>query len=567
MQPSNQAIIANRYLLTQKLGEGGLGQVFNAQDQLGRFSQPLAIKVVHPELLQDPTTLEQINREVQALAAVTHPNILPILDYRLTDREAYLVYPLAEGGSLKDIIGEKRTPVPYYNILTWLESIAFALDTLHQYGFIHRDIKPANILLDGNKRPMLADFSLALPVGYQFSNRLHTAEAWGTAEYAAPEIWEDRTGKASDIYALGVVLYELFTGHQPYQGNLEAVKFGQMYDPPPPFAKYQPTLNLPNQVQIEQIIAGAMSKDPLSRPPSAISLFLQLRYVINNPNLVPRSMHSPTGNASLSVLADKTRDELPRNMTFYNQAEIAKAAEMLGLAEGLHKFDFTFPNTKMSVFTDKAAEMFKALHYATAYPPPPEPIDPEFLGAIRRQLQPGENIFWYSQTLSAGLTGMTFRLSSAILGMMGVFLILLFGLFFLLSNFFYVIIWVLFLLGLILIGAVRGQNKAKQRGETTAKRPKNFKTATVYVVTDMRVFIYEHYPTESAESYPPVNQIIPRGYDALTITNAISGTTYRGSPTICYGDLILRNAGAELVLKKINNVGGVALLVARTFSL
>lgn len=260
-------IIAGRYRLGHPLGQGTFGQVFYAEDI--KFDPPrtVAVKLLHSQFLSDAQSREDIRREASVLARFHHPNILRVSDFEISAEMAYIVTDFAEGGSLAKKLRPESSappiPLPLGQVVYYLEQISSALDEAHNLGLIHRDIKPLNILLDRAGRPLLADFGLATALSGSASSMLVDLSASGTPLYMAPEQWAGKAGKASDIYALGVVTYQLITGQPPYQGNQAALWAQHTGAPIPALHEKAPWLDYPPS--LDAIIAGAMAKDDRER--------------------------------------------------------------------------------------------------------------------------------------------------------------------------------------------------------------------------------------------------------------------------------------------------------------
>jgi serine/threonine protein kinase len=277
--PVPPRLVANRYRLKYSLGAGALGEVFHAEDT--RFNPPrsVALKLVHPENLLDPQQLEQIKHEAGVMAQFNHPNILRIIDFEVTPTEAYLVTDLAEGGTLKQKLHPSPSapprPMSLPEVDNFLSQICIALDEAHRNGLIHRDIKPQNVLIDRNGRPLLADFGLAL----QTTQRtfLMQAESWGTAEYAAPEVWQGQVGKPSDIYALGALTYEMITGYPPFHGEVKQLEEQHLHAQVPPIANFMPNWSYPRE--LDAVLAQALHKNPAVRFPTAADFYRSFKRV------------------------------------------------------------------------------------------------------------------------------------------------------------------------------------------------------------------------------------------------------------------------------------------------
>ncbi|MFZ5903234.1 MAG: serine/threonine protein kinase [Chloroflexota bacterium] len=213
-----------RYHILEQLGEGGMAIVYKAHDT--RLERDVAIKVIRTEKLTIETmgkTLKRFEREVKALAKLTHPNIVPITDYGEHDGKPYLVMPFLPGGTLKQQL--KGKPLPWEDSVRLLIPIARALHYAHQQGIIHRDVKPSNILITQSGEPMLTDFGIAkiLLDTEETADLTGTGMGVGTPEYMSPEQFQGKGVDArTDVYSLGVVLYEMITGRKPYQADTPA---------------------------------------------------------------------------------------------------------------------------------------------------------------------------------------------------------------------------------------------------------------------------------------------------------------------------------------------------------
>lgn len=284
-------LIANRYHLLESLGEGGFGEVFKAEDT--KFDPPraVAVKVLHRSFLADPQVRDAIKREASVLARFSHPNILRVLDFEVSPSQAYIVTELAAKGSLAQLLRPDPAlpPValPPTQAMHYLEQLVGALDEAHSQGLIHRDIKPENILLDRSNRVLLADFGLALTVNSSRGSLspLGSGGVWGTAEYAAPEVWDEKVSKATDIYALGVLLYQMLTGQMPFQGTPAAVMRQHLDSPVPRLSARAPWLDYPPV--LDEVIAHAMAKTPADRPRNAVVFYRLVNQAITQPLSLP----------------------------------------------------------------------------------------------------------------------------------------------------------------------------------------------------------------------------------------------------------------------------------------
>ncbi|MBS4016456.1 MAG: serine/threonine protein kinase [Candidatus Latescibacteria bacterium] len=248
-----------RYHILEQLGEGGMATVYKAFDT--RLERDVAVKVIRTERLTIETmgkTLKRFEREAKALAKLTHPNIVSIADYGEHDGKPYLVMPHLPGGTLKQLLSGKQ--MHWQDAIRLLLPIARALHYAHQQSIIHRDVKPSNILITQSGDPMLTDFGIAkilLDTEDTF-DLTGTGIGIGTPEYMSPEQFQGKNVDArTDIYALGVVLYEMVTGRKPYQADTPAaVLIKQATDPLPNPKNF--VANLPDMV--ERVLIKTLSK-------------------------------------------------------------------------------------------------------------------------------------------------------------------------------------------------------------------------------------------------------------------------------------------------------------------
>ena len=271
--------------------------VYKAYDT--RLEREVAVKVIRTERLtleNTPKALKRFEREAKSLGKLTHPNIVPVSDYGEYEGKPYLVMPYLSGGTLKARIGK---PMPWQDAVRILISIAKALGYAHEHDIIHRDIKPANILITEKGEPMISDFGVAKLLDSEETMELTgTGAGVGTPEYMAPEqvtskIFDHRV----DVYALGVVFYEMVTGRKPYIADTPmAVMIMHSRDPLPNPKKY--SANLPDHV--ERVLIKALAKDPQHRYQNMGELVTALERTITNaykpdPEPRKRSQGSPLG--------------------------------------------------------------------------------------------------------------------------------------------------------------------------------------------------------------------------------------------------------------------------------
>jgi serine/threonine-protein kinase len=205
---------AGRYKVLKRLGSGGMAHVYYAQHPT--LARPLVIKVLHAHLARDSEMRERFRREAESASKLVHPNICPIIDFQDTQDVVYIVMPYLAGGSLADILVRERKVAPVPSAMICAQ-VAVALDYAHRHGVIHRDVKPDNVVFDEDRHALITDFGIATA---RFQGRLTgTGRAMGTPHYMSPEQAMGRlVDGRSDIYAVGVMLYEMLLGFPPFDG-------------------------------------------------------------------------------------------------------------------------------------------------------------------------------------------------------------------------------------------------------------------------------------------------------------------------------------------------------------
>lgn len=257
-------ILGNRYEIIAKLGSGGMANVYQAKDRV--LNRVVTVKVLRNELAEDKDFVRRFQLEAQAVASLSHPNIVSIYDVGEEDGLPYLVMEYVEGCNLKEIIKREGRLSPGEVISIGMQVCA-ALAHAHEKGIIHRDIKPHNILVMPGGRVKVADFGLARVLSLPNVTVTQSGTVMGSVHYFAPEQARgEEVGPKSDIYSLGVVLYEALSGHVPFQGdNPISVALKHLQEEPPSLRKENPAV----PPSLEEIIFKAMAKDPDKRFDSA----------------------------------------------------------------------------------------------------------------------------------------------------------------------------------------------------------------------------------------------------------------------------------------------------------
>jgi Protein kinase domain len=258
-----QAALGSGFELGEKLGQGAFGVVYRARDV--RLKRDVAVKVLRRELVADPGFVQRFEREAQALAALRHPNIVPV--YAIGDQAEliFLVMPFVEGMTLSEFL-RQRGSLPLQEAERILEAVGKALSAAHAVGLVHRDIKPDNIMLEGPEHtPLLMDFGIAKGgKGESGVGLTSTGMVVGTPLYMSPEqaTASPSVDARSDIYSLGVLAYQLFTGSLPFSGDSVGEVMGQHLTAPPPEAR---TLRPEIPQRISTALRRAMAKRPAER--------------------------------------------------------------------------------------------------------------------------------------------------------------------------------------------------------------------------------------------------------------------------------------------------------------
>lgn len=305
MQPDT----LGRYRILGELGRGAMGIVYEALDPL--IERKVAIKTIRLDLSDSERQAfeERFFREAKSAGQLIHPNIVTIFDAGKSDDLAYITMEVLNGPNLRDLL-DKHAPITPSEIANILAQAAEALAFAHSRGIVHRDIKPGNIILLDNRHVKIADFGIAqLPTG---SHTL-AGTILGSPKYMSPE---QLSGKEidgrSDIFSLGVVLYEMLTGEAPFYGdNVSAIMYQVLHDDPPPPSKLNPRL----PTLFNQIVAKALHKNPDARYASAAEMARELREAESMlaiaPTVSTQTTAEPRKNSRAAEITDATIVILP----------------------------------------------------------------------------------------------------------------------------------------------------------------------------------------------------------------------------------------------------------------
>lgn len=398
-------ILLDRYRVVMPLGKGGMGEVVRADDL--ELSQPVALKFLPAQFAADPTRLALLRAEVAAARQVSHPNVCRVFDIARADTPAgpvaFLCMEFVDGSDLATLL-TRIGRLPKEKAADVARQICFGLAAVHDAGLIHRDLKPANVMLDARGRARIADFGLAASAAP--SDLASTAFA-GTPRYMAPEVLlGEPPSRTSDVYALGLVLYELFTGRPatPDTLNLDQLRDrARASDTRPP----NPSTFIDDiEPAVEQAILACLERDPALRPPSAIAVAARL------PGGDPLAAALAAGQTPSPELiaASGSRIGLPPKTALALTAVIAAAAALFVLVTSPYAlFSFATPAKSVEVLTDRARELLRTLglpvvdeHWSglqirSAVLEATNTLAPEDQRRILAA-QPGAYSFWYRQS-------------------------------------------------------------------------------------------------------------------------------------------------------------------------
>jgi len=289
----------SQYRVLREIGHGGMATVFDAEDTL--LSRHVALKVIAESLLRDQSAITRFEQEARAAAALDHPNICTVYELTQYKGRPVIVMELIEGETLREAI--RRGPVPVETVIDVGIAVADALDAAHQKGFIHRDIKPGNIMTNGRGQVKLLDFGLAKSADKEELEQeadLDDGAIGGTVQFMSPEQTRgDVLDTRSDLFSVGIVLYELTTGQRPFNrptglATMQAIRTVHPASPR--------SLNPQIPEDLELIIAKLLEKDPASRYQSAADL----RSDLESLKLTLQAAQAERGRAAPTASEDET---------------------------------------------------------------------------------------------------------------------------------------------------------------------------------------------------------------------------------------------------------------------
>ena len=313
---SEPILINDRYELGRRIGRGGMAEVFVARDRL--LDRPVAVKVLFPEHAKDPLFVERFRREAMSAAGLNHPNIVGVYDWGQVNNTYYIAMEYVQGRTLAEIL-QANVRLSVLQACDIAVEVASALASAHQHGVVHRDIKPANILVGSTGQVKVADFGIARAVGAAVEQNLtQTGAVMGTATYFSPEQAQgSQPDPRSDLYSLGVVMYEMISGDPPFVGdNAIAVAYKQVHDQPQSLRSKEPDVS----PAFNAIVMKCLEKDPLRRYASAAELADDIRRFVDGEEVVAhieeqRRMHDAQATTVLPSVGTTVDDVIDTQPT------------------------------------------------------------------------------------------------------------------------------------------------------------------------------------------------------------------------------------------------------------
>jgi serine/threonine protein kinase len=373
-------ILGEKFKINKRLGAGGMATVYKAtQINLGR---EVALKIIHPNLVNDNESISRFYREARDLATLSHPNIVTVYDFGTEEGYHYISMEYLQGKNLTEVIRQEGR-LDELKIVKYIAPIADALNHLHENGLIHRDIKSSNIFISSNDRSVLMDFGIAF---HQDKTISMSGAILGTVEYMSPEQARgDVIDRRSDIFSLGLVMYEAMTGRVPfYSENPTSTLYKVVHEPPPPIPE-----DLKVSKELKNLVLSTLEKDPDQRPQNATIIYDILNSIVTLSEINRRKGQEDGKKAKdpgISSAAGTEKEKQKKKSKPQSPKESAPAGEKkkskLGIfitlfivvalligASGYYYF-FMLPKNKggdTSQLIQKAKEAFVANDYVTAH--------------------------------------------------------------------------------------------------------------------------------------------------------------------------------------------------------
>jgi len=286
-------VLSERYELEELVGSGGMSSVYRAHDRV--LDRKVALKVLHQRLIEEEEYVERFRREARMVAGLLHQNIVTVIDRGDDGGNPFIVFEFVDGENLKQLV-DREGPLPVEQAVELAMQVARGLAFAHANGYVHRDVKPQNVLLNGDGEAKVTDFGIARSLDVKHGVT-QTGTVLGTSDYIAPEQAQgQRVDEHTDVYSLGIVLYELLTGELPFSGdNFVAVAMKHINEDPPRVSSLRPDV----PPRVDAAVARALAKDPSDRFPTMADFGRELEAALEE-------LRAP-GTASTMVIAPRKR--------------------------------------------------------------------------------------------------------------------------------------------------------------------------------------------------------------------------------------------------------------------
>jgi eukaryotic-like serine/threonine-protein kinase len=286
-------LIAGRFRLGRLIGTGANGQVWLASDE--RLQRPVAVKVLIPESVNE-ISVQRLEREARAAAGIQHPNVVHVFDYIEDGGRMLIVMEFVEGQTLHEMLAGGRT-VPLNDAIELTAQICDGLAAAHRQQLIHRDLKPGNVIVTGDGVAKILDFGIARRVGRSEVRLTKTGAVIGTPQYMAPEqLTSDAVDHRADVYAAGLLLYEMLAGRSAFKGKTVGMLLTNIVTEPPDM---EPLATRGTPRNVMSIVERALAKDPEGRWPDALSMANALRVGLYGDVILSRRTPTPTFSSAL----------------------------------------------------------------------------------------------------------------------------------------------------------------------------------------------------------------------------------------------------------------------------
>jgi eukaryotic-like serine/threonine-protein kinase len=393
-------LISERYRLEEKIGSGGMSSVYRAFDPM--LERWVAIKLMHRDISNDPDQLERFRREARAVAQLNHPHVVTVIDAGEDDGAPYIVFEYVEGETLKERI-RRLGRLPVAEAVAYAIEIGRALECAHENKLVHRDVKPQNVLIDRDGRAKVTDFGIARSLEAQ--GLTATGRVLGTTDYVSPEqaLGHEVTGQ-SDIYSLGIVLYEMLTGETPFSADTQvAVAMKHVRDPLPDVQRRRPEIS----AALAAVVEHSTAKETQNRYASVGQMVHDLEEVLA---IEAARSGQTTGEATtvLQSLSGDTADFAPARLRRPRKRAIALTLLVLALvaAAGYGLATRTEKGTGGPAVVKKPAglsEVRLAGNAASDYDP--EGDNKESHDATRNAIDGNPTTNWNTETYQGGFEG------------------------------------------------------------------------------------------------------------------------------------------------------------------